>query len=127
MLRRHGKTHGFPIRQSRGKKSCGVKMLDDPLANLLYRNEASCSGVNHLGVQAETEEELEGIPANLQEADNTIGSEGSKTIATGVGVALSGNEGGEGRNVACAVPAGWAVRYPALSGGQDSGPSPNMR
>jgi catechol 2,3-dioxygenase-like lactoylglutathione lyase family enzyme len=44
-------------------------MLDDPRVNfaISQRNHATL-GVNHLGMQAETDEELEGIHANLQKA-----------------------------------------------------------
>ena len=50
-------------------------MLDDPRVNFAISQRSQTLGVNHLGVQAETDEELEGIHAKLQEADGTIVAE----------------------------------------------------
>src|SRR5881398_2458355 len=50
-------------------------MLDDPRVNFAISQRGQTPGVNHLGVQAETDEELEGILAKLQEADGTIVAE----------------------------------------------------
>jgi hypothetical protein len=50
-------------------------MLDDPRVNFAISERGEELGVNHLGVQAETEEELEAIHANLQEADGAIVAE----------------------------------------------------
>ena len=50
-------------------------MLDDPRVNFAISQRSQTPGVNHLGVQAETDEELEGIHAKLQEADGTIVAE----------------------------------------------------
>ena len=47
-------------------------MLDDPRVNFAISKRGQAVGVNHLGMQAETDEELEGIHANLQVADSTI-------------------------------------------------------
>ena len=47
-------------------------MLDDPRVNFAISQRGQTPGVNHLGMQAETDEELEGIHANLQLADNAI-------------------------------------------------------
>jgi len=48
-------------------------MLDDPRVNFAISQRGSAVlGVNHLGVQAETGDELEGIHANLQRADSTV-------------------------------------------------------
>lgn len=50
-------------------------MLDDPRVNFAISQRVQTPGVNHLGVQAETEEELEGIHANLQQADQSVVAE----------------------------------------------------
>jgi catechol 2,3-dioxygenase-like lactoylglutathione lyase family enzyme len=50
-------------------------MLDDPRVNFAISQRSQTPGVNHLGVQAETEEELEGIHANLQQADQQVVAE----------------------------------------------------
>jgi catechol 2,3-dioxygenase-like lactoylglutathione lyase family enzyme len=47
-------------------------MLDDPRVNFAISSRANASGVNHLGFQAETAEELEEIHARLQAADTSI-------------------------------------------------------
>ena len=44
-------------------------MLDDPRVNFAISQRTQALGVNHLGMQAETDDELEGIHANLLEAD----------------------------------------------------------
>lgn len=44
-------------------------MLDDPRVNFAISQRGQAVGVNHLGVQAETDDELEAIHANLQQAD----------------------------------------------------------
>jgi hypothetical protein len=50
-------------------------MLDDPQLNFAISQRGSRAGINHLGLQAETEEELEGIHANLRRADGAIVTE----------------------------------------------------
>jgi catechol 2,3-dioxygenase-like lactoylglutathione lyase family enzyme len=50
-------------------------MLDDPRINFAISQRGQAPGVNHLGMQAETDEELEGIHANLQVADTSIVAE----------------------------------------------------
>ena len=50
-------------------------MLDDPRINFAISQRTRTIGINHLGFQAETEAELEGIHANLQQADGTIVAE----------------------------------------------------
>src|SRR5207247_9229670 len=50
-------------------------MLDDPPINFAISQRSKTLGVNHLGLQADTEDELEGIHANLQQADGTIVAE----------------------------------------------------
>ena len=47
-------------------------MLDDPRINFAISQRGQKIGVNHLGLQAESDEELEGIHANLQQADAAI-------------------------------------------------------
>jgi catechol 2,3-dioxygenase-like lactoylglutathione lyase family enzyme len=50
-------------------------MLEDPRINFAISQRSQTVGVNHLGLQADTEDELEGIHANLQQADGTIVAE----------------------------------------------------
>jgi catechol 2,3-dioxygenase-like lactoylglutathione lyase family enzyme len=50
-------------------------MLEDPRVNFAISQRGGAAGVNHLGVQAETEEELEGIHANLRQADAAVAAE----------------------------------------------------
>jgi catechol 2,3-dioxygenase-like lactoylglutathione lyase family enzyme len=47
-------------------------MLDDPRINFAISHRGQAPGVNHLGMQAESDEELEGIHANLQNADASV-------------------------------------------------------
>jgi catechol 2,3-dioxygenase-like lactoylglutathione lyase family enzyme len=47
-------------------------MLDDPRINFAISNRGQAAGVNHLGLQAEDDAELEAIHANLQKADATV-------------------------------------------------------
>ena len=50
-------------------------MLDDPRINFAISNRGQAPGVNHLGLQAEDDAELEAIHANLQKADTAVLSE----------------------------------------------------
>jgi catechol 2,3-dioxygenase-like lactoylglutathione lyase family enzyme len=50
-------------------------MLDDPRVNFAISERADAEGVNHLGFQAESSEELEEIHARLQSADTAIATE----------------------------------------------------
>jgi catechol 2,3-dioxygenase-like lactoylglutathione lyase family enzyme len=50
-------------------------MLDDPRLNLAISARAGAAGVNHLGIQAESDDELEEIHARLQTADASITAE----------------------------------------------------
>ena len=47
-------------------------MLEDPRLNFAISDRGSAPGVNHLGLQAEDEAELEAIHANLQKADTAV-------------------------------------------------------
>ena len=47
-------------------------MLEDPRINFAISERSQKLGINHLGLQAESEEEFAGIHANLQQADATI-------------------------------------------------------
>jgi hypothetical protein len=47
-------------------------MLEDPRINFAISNRGQAAGVNHLGLQAEDDAELEAIHANLQKADTTV-------------------------------------------------------
>jgi catechol 2,3-dioxygenase-like lactoylglutathione lyase family enzyme len=47
-------------------------MLEDPRVNFAISSRGQTPGVNHLGLQAEDEAELEAIHTNLQKADTTV-------------------------------------------------------
>ena len=47
-------------------------MLEDPRINFAISRRGQAPGVNHLGLQAEDDAELEAIHANLQKADTTV-------------------------------------------------------
>jgi len=47
-------------------------MLEDPRINFAISSRGQPAGVNHLGMQAEDDAELEAIHANLQKADTTV-------------------------------------------------------
>jgi catechol 2,3-dioxygenase-like lactoylglutathione lyase family enzyme len=47
-------------------------MLEDPRINFAISNRGQAAGVNHLGLQAEDDAELQAIHANLQKADATV-------------------------------------------------------
>jgi catechol 2,3-dioxygenase-like lactoylglutathione lyase family enzyme len=50
-------------------------MLEDPRINFAISNRGQAPGVNHLGLQAENDAELEAIHANLQKTDTAVLSE----------------------------------------------------
>ena len=50
-------------------------MLDDPRINFAISERANAQGVNHLGFQADSAEELEEIHTRLQSADTSITAE----------------------------------------------------
>ena len=50
-------------------------MLDDPRINFAISERANAQGVNHLGFQADSAEELEDIHTRLQSADTSITAE----------------------------------------------------
>jgi catechol 2,3-dioxygenase-like lactoylglutathione lyase family enzyme len=50
-------------------------MLEDPRINFAISNRGQTAGVNHLGMQAEDDAELESIHANLQKADAAVVAE----------------------------------------------------
>ena len=65
----------FGAEPSVAKPDYAKWMLDDPRLNFAISQRSSRSGINHLGLQAETDEELEGIHANLRRADSAIVAE----------------------------------------------------
>ena len=50
-------------------------MLDDPRINFAISERANAAGLNHLGFQADSDEELQEIHARLQDADTAITAE----------------------------------------------------
>jgi len=65
----------FGVEPTVNKPDYAKWMLDDPRVNFAISQRHGALGVNHLGVQAETDEELENIHANLGRADGTIVTE----------------------------------------------------
>jgi hypothetical protein len=55
-------------------------MLEDPRINFAISNRGQTAGVNHLGMQAEDDAELEAIHANLQNADTTVVAEKGRAL-----------------------------------------------
>lgn len=47
-------------------------MLEDPRLNFAISTRSKSTGINHLGMQADSDDELESIHANLQRADKSI-------------------------------------------------------
>jgi catechol-2,3-dioxygenase len=54
-------------------------MLDDPLVNFAISNRANGTGLDHLGIQVETPEELNDVYGRLQKADAPVLEEGMTT------------------------------------------------
>lgn len=50
-------------------------MLEDPRVNFAISNRGQAPGINHLGLQAEDDAELEAIHTNLQKADTAVVAE----------------------------------------------------
>ena len=47
-------------------------MLEDPRINFAISTRSTARGINHLGFQADTDDELESIHANIRQADSSI-------------------------------------------------------
>lgn len=54
-------------------------MLEDPRVNFAISLSAHASGIEHLGIQAESQEELQEVYNNLKNAKGTIREEGKTT------------------------------------------------
>lgn len=54
-------------------------MLEDPRINFAISSQSGDPGLNHLGIQAESEAELAEVQARLQEADGPVRDEGQVT------------------------------------------------
>ncbi len=54
-------------------------MLDDPRVNFAISTRSAQSGLDHLGIQVETSEELHEVYGRLQQADHPILEEGATT------------------------------------------------
>jgi catechol 2,3-dioxygenase-like lactoylglutathione lyase family enzyme len=54
-------------------------MLDDPMVNFAISTGEGTAGIRHLGLQAESQEELAGIYENLEKAEGAILNEGETT------------------------------------------------
>ena len=67
----------FGTQPSVRKNDYAKWMLDDPRINFAISERADSTGVNHLGFQAESDDELEEIHTRLQTADTSIAAEKS--------------------------------------------------
>lgn len=54
-------------------------MLDDPRVNFAISMRGSKTGLDHLGIQVETQDELRDVYARLQQADRPVLEEGATT------------------------------------------------
>jgi catechol 2,3-dioxygenase-like lactoylglutathione lyase family enzyme len=54
-------------------------MLDDPRVNFAISTRSGTSGLDHLGIQVETEEELNAVYDRLKQADRPVLDEGATT------------------------------------------------
>ncbi|MGV3538239.1 MAG: ArsI/CadI family heavy metal resistance metalloenzyme [Rufibacter sp.] len=54
-------------------------LLDDPRVNFAISNRGNTAGIEHLGIQAETPEELQEVYARLESAKATVREEGKTT------------------------------------------------
>ena len=54
-------------------------MLDDPRINFAISTRGGAVGVDHLGIQADTDDELAGMKANARAADLALDNEGETT------------------------------------------------
>ena len=54
-------------------------MLDDPRVNFAISTRSGASGVDHLGIQVETANELEEVYGRLREADRPVVEQGATT------------------------------------------------
>ena len=54
-------------------------MLDDPCVNLAISQRGAAAGVEHLGIQVETSDELADVYARLERADASVLEEGETT------------------------------------------------
>ena len=54
-------------------------MLDDPLVNFAISTRSGKSGLDHLGIQVETQDELHDVYDRLQQADRPVLEEGATT------------------------------------------------
>ncbi|AKQ44773.1 glyoxalase [Rufibacter radiotolerans] len=54
-------------------------MLEDPRVNFAISTNGATNGIEHLGIQAETPEELQEVYARLEKAKGTIRQEGNTT------------------------------------------------
>lgn len=62
------------------KKSNYAKwMLDDPRVNFSIAEKTNDFGIEHLGIQAETPEELEKLRGRISQAGGTVNNEGETT------------------------------------------------
>ena len=65
----------FGIQPTVLKNDYAKWMLDDPRINFAISERANAIGVNHLGFQADSDDELEEIHSRLQTADTAIAAE----------------------------------------------------
>lgn len=69
-------TRMFGAEPTRVESDYAKWMLEDPRLNFAISTRGSAVGIDHLGIQADTEEELAGLKARAQAADLSIDEQG---------------------------------------------------
>jgi hypothetical protein len=76
----------FAAEPSRVEAAYAKWMLDDPRVNFAISTRGGASGVDHLGIQTDTAEELGELQRRVKAADMTIFDEGETTCCYARGV-----------------------------------------
>ena len=66
----------FGAQPSKTKSDYAKWLLDDPCINFAISTRVEKTGVNHLGIQVEADEELEELRARMKDADLSVFDEG---------------------------------------------------
>ena len=69
----------FAAQPSVVKSDYAKWMLDDPRVNFAISTHSSATGLDHLGIQVETPDELQEVYGRLQQADRPVLEEGATT------------------------------------------------
>ena len=69
-------------------------MLDDPRVNFAISNRSAKTGVDHLGIQVESAEELSGVEANLHRASDAVQAQSDCLLLCAIEQILGARPGG---------------------------------